>query len=191
MKRNHSSATWSETIPSFNQEPSQISHILHRCVKPDYLKSLPSMPPAKLDANPPVERALLANVDAWLNRSQREKATVFVMVKARAIAISKVSKNKKYTTIQASAYKPGGIINSPTKLNQITPCNLTSARIASAIHNAGVAYRLNQKNLLSVALIVRVFGSELSKTQCESPLEVFTSFHHRRPTNLRPAMFLR
>lgn len=44
------------------------------------------MPPAKLDAIPPVERALLANVDAWLNRSQREKATVLVIVKTRAIA---------------------------------------------------------------------------------------------------------
>jgi hypothetical protein len=51
-----------------------------------YLKSLLNIPVAKLDASPPVDIALLAKVDAWLNRSQREKATVLVMVKASAIA---------------------------------------------------------------------------------------------------------
>ena len=34
---------------------------------------------------PPV-RALFAKVEAWLNRSQRENATVFVIVKTSAIA---------------------------------------------------------------------------------------------------------
>lgn len=63
--------------------------------------------------------------------------------------------------------------------------------MANPIHSAGVAYRLNQKKRLSVALMVRVFGSELSKTQCDSPFEALTSFHQRRPTRRRPAMFLR
>lgn len=99
-----------------------------------------------------------------------------------------------YTTSQstASQKKRGGRGESvPTKLSQITFCNLTIANIASPIHSAGVAYRLSQKKRLSVALMVRVFGSELSKTQCDSPEEVLTSFHQRRPTRRRPAMFLR
>lgn len=81
--------------------------------------------------------------------------------------------------------------DSPTKLSQITLLNLTIARTARPIQSAGAAYKLSQKNLLSVAVIIRVLGSEDSKTQCESPVDVFTSFHQRRPTSLRPAMFLR
>lgn len=81
--------------------------------------------------------------------------------------------------------------NLPTKLSQITLINLTSARIANAIHSAGAAYRLSQKNRRSVELMARVLGSEDSKTQCESPVAEFTSFHQRRPTRRRPAMFLR
>lgn len=34
----------------------------------------------------PPERARLANVEAWLKRSQREKATVLVMVRTSAMA---------------------------------------------------------------------------------------------------------
>lgn len=34
----------------------------------------------------PPENALFAKLDAWLKRSQRENATVFVMVRTRAIA---------------------------------------------------------------------------------------------------------
>jgi hypothetical protein len=49
-----------------------------------YRKNLPSRPPARLFTIPP-PRARLANVDAWLNLSHREKATVFVMVRIRAI----------------------------------------------------------------------------------------------------------
>lgn len=50
-----------------------------------YLKSLPSRPPAKLfTIFPP--KARFAYVDAWLNLSLREKATVFVIVRTRAIA---------------------------------------------------------------------------------------------------------
>lgn len=52
---------------------------------PVYLKSLPSRPPARLFTMPPPS-ALLAYVEAWLNRSQREKAKVFVTVKTSAIA---------------------------------------------------------------------------------------------------------
>lgn len=47
-------------------------------------KNLPSRPPAKLFTIPPPS-ALLAKVEAWLNLSHREKATVFVIVKMRAI----------------------------------------------------------------------------------------------------------
>lgn len=55
-----------------------------------YLKNLPIMPLARLPAMPP-DKALLANVEAWLKRSQREKATVLVTVKIRAIAMANVS----------------------------------------------------------------------------------------------------
>lgn len=49
------------------------------------MKSLPSRPPAKLfTIFPP--KARFAYVDAWLNLSLREKATVFVIVRTRAIA---------------------------------------------------------------------------------------------------------
>jgi hypothetical protein len=48
------------------------------------------MPLARLLAMPPV-RAELAKVDAWLKRSQRENATVLVIVKMSAIAISSLS----------------------------------------------------------------------------------------------------
>ena len=54
--------------------------------KPTYLKSLPSRPPARLfTIDPP--NALFAKVDAWLNLSHREKASVLVMVKASAMAV--------------------------------------------------------------------------------------------------------
>lgn len=81
--------------------------------------------------------------------------------------------------------------HSPTKLNQITLLSLIIARIAKPTHSAGAAYRLSQKNRLSVAVMVRVLGSEDSKTQCESPELTLTSFHQRRPTRRRPAIFLR
>lgn len=50
-----------------------------------YLKSLPSRPPARLFTIPP-PNARVAYVEAWLNRSHREKATVLVIVNTRAIA---------------------------------------------------------------------------------------------------------
>ena len=76
-----------------------------------YLKSLLNIPVAKLDASPPVDRALLANVDAWLNRSQREKATVLVIVKARAIAkVSKVSKTSPNACTKKGMTVPGHLL---------------------------------------------------------------------------------
>ena len=47
--------------------------------------------PAKFLANPPPTNALLARFDAWLNLSHLEKATVFVSVRTKAIAILRVS----------------------------------------------------------------------------------------------------
>lgn len=63
-----------------------------------YRKSLPSRPPARLFTIPP-PRAELAYVDAWPNLSQREKAIVFVIVKIRAITISELVFEPKYTEV--------------------------------------------------------------------------------------------
>ena len=154
--------------------------------KPTYLKSLPSRPPARLfTIDPP--NALFAKVDAWLNLSHREKASVLVMVKASAMAV----KYQYRETLQETIPRGGLSRYSPTRLSQITFCSLMMARMARPTHSAGATYRLSQKKRLSVAAMVREFGSEDSKTQCESPLDVLTSFHQRRPTRRRPAMFLR
>ena len=75
--------------------------------------------------------------------------------------------------------------------NQMAFNSLTSAKTANATQSAGAAYMLNQKKRRSVALTAREPGSADSKTQCESPVEVLTSFHQRNPTSRRPAMFLR
>lgn len=50
-----------------------------------YRKSLPTTPEARLLAIPP-DNALFANEPAWLKRSQREKANVFVIVSTKAMA---------------------------------------------------------------------------------------------------------
>ena len=157
----------------------------------DYLNSLARKPPAILVPIPP-DRALLAKVDAWLNLSHLENAPVLVIVRIRAIA-SNWRQCHEITPWCQVWNKKGSLIslNSPTRLSQITFWSLTSARIARPIHRAGVAYRLSQKNLLSVALMTRVFGSELSKTQCDSPFDALTSFHQRSPTSRRPAIFFR
>ena len=63
--------------------------------------------------------------------------------------------------------------------------------IASPIHSAGCRYRAIQKKRLSVLLPPSPRPAEDSKTQVELPVEVSTSFHQRRPTRRRPAMFLR
>ncbi|KAL8687407.1 MAG: hypothetical protein Q9218_006406 [Villophora microphyllina] len=100
---------------------------------------------------------------------------------------------------RASSKKKNPKINSPTKLNQIGFCNLTTLTIANTTHSAGCAYNANQKNLLSVTFCAAAAPCDSilplrscdSKTQCESPVPVSTSFHQRRPTRRRPAMFLR
>lgn len=151
------------------------------------MKSLPSRPPAKLfTIFPP--KARFAYVDAWLNLSLREKATVFVIVRTRAIA---TTTNSISDPLSDPWCTRGGMKNSPTKLSQITLLSRIIARMANPTQSAGAAYRLNQKNRLSVAAIVRVLGSDDSNTQCESPVATLTSFHQRRPTKRRPAMFLR
>lgn len=134
----------------------------------------------------PPPKALFAKVEAWLNLSHREKATVFVIVRIRAIPASvKLVQNISNNRPLYARF----IL--PTRLSQITLTSLTIAKTAKPTHRAGVTYRLNQKNRLSVAVIVRTLGSEDSKTQCESPEVVLTSFHHRSPTSRRPAMFFR
>lgn len=60
---------------------------LYRTPDSTQRKSLLNIPPAILLANPPEYIALEARLDAWLNLSQRENATVFVMVRTNAIAI--------------------------------------------------------------------------------------------------------
>ena len=44
------------------------------------------MPPARFLASPPEYMAEEARLEAWENLSQREKATVFVIVRTSAIA---------------------------------------------------------------------------------------------------------
>ena len=55
--------------------------------KPGYhhLKNRPTMFPAIVLANPPPPNAPLVRLEAWLNLSHLEKATVFVSVRTRAI----------------------------------------------------------------------------------------------------------
>lgn len=154
----------------------------------DYRKNRPSMPPARLLTMFP-ESARLAKVDAWLNRSHRENATVLVMVKINAM-----TGTADRGQLLSPRKTPGRLTRRedlPIKLSQMTLLRLTMARTASPTHNAGVTYKLSQKNLLSVALMVRVLGSDDSNTQCESPEAVLTSFHQRRPTNRRPAIFFK
>jgi hypothetical protein len=90
----------------------------------------------------------------------------------------------------------------PTELNRNIPTSvsqrkwiLTIATIARATQRAGCAYNASQKNRLSVGVTTFPPGSlgcgALSNTQCESPLEPLTSFHHLKPTSRRPATFLR
>ena len=87
---------------------------------------LPAMPP---------ERALLANEDAWLKRSHREKATVLVIVRIRAMtATVGARQHNAFYLAKTTAVDS----NLPTRLSQIIFCSLTTARIASPIHNAGV-----------------------------------------------------
>lgn len=49
------------------------------------------MPLAMFPANPVVEKAVPAMLDAWLNLSHREKASELVMVKAMAITTNNIT----------------------------------------------------------------------------------------------------
>lgn len=66
-----------------------------------YLKSLPSRPPARLFTILP-PKARLAYVEAWLKRSQRENATVLVMVRTNAMAGIELAFNFGSTTIDVN-----------------------------------------------------------------------------------------
>ena len=68
---------------------------------------------------------------------------------------------------------------------------MTIDSTARPIHSAGCTYSASQKKRLSVLLPDAPRPSALSKTHVLSPVPVFTSFHHRRPTSRRPAMFFR
>lgn len=125
-------------------------------------------------------------LEAWLNLSHREKARVFVMVRTRAIATS--SQYIKRT--ETPPARKGGQRDSPTSGSQMN-LSLTRARMARATQSRGWAYMASQKKRPSVALTTLVPGSLLSKTQWLSPEAGSTSFHQRRPTRRRPAMFLR
>jgi len=126
-------------------------------------KNLPIIPPATFLAIPLVFSALPAKFDACPNLSHLEKASVFVIVKLNAMT---------------------------TRVNQINS-KLKIATKARPIHSKGCEYSAIQKKRLSVALMTLVEGSELSNTQCDSPVCGSTSFHHLSPTRRRPAMFLR
>jgi hypothetical protein len=170
------------------------------------LKNRPTILPASLLASPD-PKAPFAKLDAWENLSARLekrqviipievskevmkkrenylKATVFVIVNINAIAVA-----EPWVSIYPSPWS--NVYNIPTITSQMTPISLKIANIASPTHNAGTAYMVSQKKRLSVALMVRVSGEDDSKTQWLSPVSMLTSFHQRRPTKRRPAMFLR
>jgi hypothetical protein len=91
--------TISPQKPTPSLSPSAIIHLTHitkqihewpRNKPQERLNSLLNIPPAIFLASPLEYMALEARLDAWLNLSQREKATVFVMVRMRAITVEMV-----------------------------------------------------------------------------------------------------
>src|ERR1700726_1129770 len=164
------------------------------------------MPPAMFLAMPLELSALPARLDAWLNLSQREKARVFVMDKIKARTVSNQPIHPHYQLLppsQSFSLSPTAVLIEqtgmeqkregnylPTSVSQIG-CSLTNGRIARANQNNGCTYNAIQKNLESGALIIFTAGSERSHTPCEAPDWGSTSFHQRRPTKRRPAMFFR
>jgi hypothetical protein len=143
-------------------------------------KNLPIIPPATFLAIPLVFNALPAKFDACPNLSHLEKASVLVIVKLNAMT----------KTLSATLSAHSNTSNIPTRVNQINSM-LKIATKARPIQSKGCEYSAIQKKRLSVALMTLVEGSELSNTQCDSPVCGLTSFHHRSPTRRRPAMFLR
>lgn len=166
-----------------------------------HLKKRPrTAPPTEL-ARPLALKAFVARFEAWLNLSHLEKAKVLVTVRTIAMTVGRNVSTVLEAWQFACLMHAYGIRHtvfrtlrhrqdSPTKLSQINS-NLTIATTPSATQLTGWAYTPSQKNLLSVALICLVSGSALSKTQFESPDCELTSFHQRRPTSLRPAIFFR
>lgn len=147
------------------------------------------MPVAIFPAKAPPDKAPPVKLDAWLNLSHLEKARVLVTVKHSAIAILPLA--PIYSFLPFHIYQGcKKKTNIPTSVNQMNS-NRKIATTASPTQSKGCEYSAIQKNLLSVALMILPDPSELSKTQCESPLCASTSFHHRSPTRRRPAMFLR
>jgi len=65
-----------------------------------------NMPPAMFRAIPLEYMALEARFDAWLNLSQREKATVFVMVRMSAMTVGKVVSGCSVAKFLPSLYAP-------------------------------------------------------------------------------------
>lgn len=149
------------------------------CFSP-YLKNLPIMFPAKFLAKPEPLNALPAKLEAWLNLSHLENATVFVMVKANAITNNNHQKVNLESLEKSICHIPKPRLRTdrhrekeevdresilPFVTSQIRFCRRTSARMASAIQSAGAVYMLSQKNLLSVAFCTLEPSGALSKTQ--------------------------
>jgi len=153
-------------------------------------KNLPTILVAMLPAMLPELSALPAMLDAWPNLSHREKARLLVMVKISAMtvlsAIMLASFHLAFVNF-TEGEQGGDARTSGIQMN----LRLKRATIASRIQSSGCAYMASQKKRLSVGLMTFVPGSLLSKTQCDSPVVESTSFHHRRPTSRRPAIFLR
>jgi hypothetical protein len=154
-------------------------------VLPHRLNQLLTRPPARFLASPDPYMAFEAKPLAWLNLSHLEKASVFVMVRTSAMTANMLA---FLLSLKASSFPQHSYL--PTKVNQIN-FNPTSAKMASTTHSTGCTYNAIQKNLLSVAFCSLDSGSADSNTQRPSPVVLSTSFHHRRPTKRRPAMFLR
>lgn len=148
---------------------------------PHLVKNLLTIPPATFRAMLPVENAFPARFEACPNLSHLEKARVFVMVRPRATTLK--------TNRQHFSLFWGHLFHSPTRGNHFQL--ETIANTANAIQRTGCAYKAIQKKRLSVAFITLTAGSELSKTQWDSPESASYSFHHLSPTSRRPAMFLR
>ena len=88
-------------------------------------------------------KALPAKLLAWLNLSHLENATVFVIVKARAMTI-----HRDVSFIHLSKFHMRFDLLIVT--SQIKLCSLKTASIPKPTQHAGAIYMLNQKNLLSV-----------------------------------------
>lgn len=88
-----------------------------------------NIPPARLLAMPPEYMALEARLEAWLNLSQREKASVFVIVRMRAMTrdwgkrclLARVSLTCQTQTPPSHCKSPSSSIHSQSFPN-LPPC---------------------------------------------------------------------